>query len=147
MDTDVSHAEADNSPCSKDDIEAEEFCALLRQQKYLNNLTEHALRKNNPVIIPNFVLDKDPSLLDHNISGIPKQELMCLQALSMYTIPGGSYIELELSTDKIPDEDQEASPSTGKGAATPPSDLAAIPETDLPTIVSSDFAWPLPETG
>ncbi|XP_050911967.1 chromatin assembly factor 1 subunit FAS1 [Lathyrus oleraceus] len=137
MDTDVSHAEADNSPCSKDDIEAEEFCALLRQQKYLNNLTEHALRKNNPVIIPNFVLDKDPSLLDHNISGIPKQELMCLQALSMYTIPGGSYIELELSTDKIQDEDQEASPSTGKGAATPPSDLAAIPETDLPIIVTA----------
>ncbi|CAK8542543.1 unnamed protein product [Lathyrus sativus] len=137
METDVSHAEADSSPCSKDDIEAEEFCALLRQQKYLNNLTEHALRKNNPVIIPNFVLDKDLSLLDHNISGIPKQELMCLQALSMYTIPGGSYIELELLTDKIQDEDQEASPSTGKGAATPPSDLAAIPDTDLPTIVTT----------
>ncbi|CAI8613307.1 unnamed protein product [Vicia faba] len=137
METDVSHAESDGSPCSKDDIEAEEFCALLRQQKYLNNLTEHALRKNNPVIIPNFVLDKDPSVLDHNISGIPKQELMCLQALSMYTIPGGSYIELELSTDKIQDEDQEASPSTGKSAATPPSDLAAIPDSDLPIIVTT----------
>ncbi|XP_058756126.1 chromatin assembly factor 1 subunit FAS1-like [Vicia villosa] len=137
METDVSHAEADSSLCSKDDIEAEEFCALLRQQKYLNNLTEHALRKNNPVIIPNFILDKDPSVLDHNNSGIPKQELLCLQALSMHTIPGGSCIELELSTDKIQDEDQEASPSTGKGAATPPSDLAAIPDTDLPIIVTT----------
>ena len=42
---------ADSSPSCKNDIEIEEFCALLRQQKYLNNLTEHALRKNQPLII------------------------------------------------------------------------------------------------
>ncbi|CAJ2645587.1 unnamed protein product [Trifolium pratense] len=137
METDVSLEEADSSLCSKDDIETEEFCALLRLQKYLNNLTEHALRKNNPVIITNFVHDKDLSLLDHNISGTPKQEQMCLQALTMYTIPGSSCIELELSTDKIQDEDQEASPSTGKGSATPPPDSAAIPDTDLPIIVTT----------
>jgi chromatin assembly factor 1 subunit A len=147
MEMDVSLEEADSSPCSKDDKEMEEFCALLRLQKYLNNLTEHALRRNNPVIITNFGHDKELSLLDHNTSGTPKQEQMCLQALTMYAIPGSSYIELELSTDKIQDEDQEASPSTGKGAATPPSDSAAIPDTDLPIIVSCDFAWPLPETG
>ncbi|GAU32452.1 hypothetical protein TSUD_158500 [Trifolium subterraneum] len=137
METDVSLDEADSSLCSKDDIETEEFCALLRLQKYLNNLTEHALRKNNPVIITNFGHDKELLLLDHNISGTPKQEQMCLQALTMYTIPGSSCIELELSTDKIQDEDQEASPSTGKGAATPPSDSAAIPDTDLPIIVTT----------
>lgn len=147
METDVDLEEVDSSSCSKDDIETEEFCALLRQQKFLNNLTEHALRKNNPVIIANFVYDKELSLLDHSINGTPKQEQMCLQALRMYTIPGGSYIELELSTDKMQEEDQEASPSTGKGAATPLPDLAAIPDTDLPIIVSSDFAWPLPATG
>lgn len=137
METDVGLEEVDSSSCSKDDIETEEFCALLRQQKYLNNLTEHALRKNNPVIIANFVYDKELSLLDHSINGTPKQEQMCLQALRMYTIPGGSYIELELSTDKMQEEDQEASPSTGKGAATPLPDLAAIPDTDLPIIVTT----------
>ncbi|XP_004492868.1 chromatin assembly factor 1 subunit FAS1 [Cicer arietinum] len=135
LETDVSLEEADSSNCSKDDLETEEFCALLRQQKYLNNLTEHALRKNNPVIIPNFVHDNEVLVLDHNISGTPKQEQMCLQALSMYTIPGSSYIEL--STDKMQDEDQESSPSTGKGVATPPSDLVAIQDSDLPLIVTT----------
>lgn len=142
LETDVSLEEADSSNCSKDDLETEEFCALLRQQKYLNNLTEHALRKNNPVIIPNFVHDNEVLVLDHNISGTPKQEQMCLQALSMYTIPGSSYIEL--STDKMQDEDQESSPSTGKGVATPPSDLVAIQDSDLPLIVSYDFSQHLP---
>lgn len=138
METDINIEGADSTPSSKDDIETEEFCALLRQQKHLNNLIEHALRKNHPLIIPNLVHDKELLLLDHNMSGIPKQEQMFLQALSMYVIPGSSSIEL--SADKMQDEDQEASPSTGKGGgATPMSDLAAIPDSDLPIVVSCAF--------
>ncbi|KAK7295219.1 hypothetical protein RJT34_18124 [Clitoria ternatea] len=126
---------ADSTPCSKDDIESEEFCALLRQQKYLNNLTEHALRKNQPLIIPNLIHDKDILLLDCDSNGTPKLEQMCLQALSMYVIPGSSYIEI--SVDKMQDEAQETCLSTGKGVANPSSDVAVIPDSDLPVIVTT----------
>lgn len=137
METDVITEGADSSPCSKNDIETEEFCALLRQQKYLNNLTEHALRKNHPLMISNFGNDNEFLLSHHDVGGTPKQEQMCLQALCMYMIPGSSYIEL--STDKVHDEDQEACLSTGKCGATPMSGLAAIPDSDLPIIVSYAF--------
>lgn len=137
METDIDNEGADSSPSSKDDVESEEFCALLRQQKYLNNLTEHALRKNQPLIIPNLIYDKEFLLLGHNLSGTPKLEQMCLQALSMCIIPGSSYIEI--SMDKMQDEDQEACISTGKGDTVPISDVAAIPDSDLPIIVSYVF--------
>ncbi|KAH1044659.1 hypothetical protein AAZX31_09G227000 [Glycine max] len=125
---------ADSSPSCKNDIEIEEFCALLRQQKYLNNLTEHALRKNQPLIISNLINDKDLSS-DHNISGTPKLEQMCLQVLSMYVIPGISCIEI--SEDKMQDEDQEVCLSTGKGVASLISGVAVIPDSDLPIIVTT----------
>ncbi|KAG4377984.1 hypothetical protein GLYMA_18G244800v4 [Glycine max] len=125
---------ADSSPSCKNDIESEEFCALLRQQKYLNNLTEHALRKNQPLIISNLINDKDLSS-DHNISGTPKLEQMCLQALSMYVIPGISCIEIYV--DKMQDEDQEVCLSTGKSGASPISGVAVIPDSDLPIIVTT----------
>ncbi|TKY65326.1 Chromatin assembly factor 1 subunit FAS1 [Spatholobus suberectus] len=124
---------ADSSPSCKNDIESEEFCALLRQQKYLNNLTEHALRKNQPLIISNLIHGKD--LSDHNISGTLKLEQMCLQALSMYIIPGSSYIEI--SMDKMQDEDQEVCLSTGKSGASSISGVAVIPDSDLPIIVTT----------
>lgn len=137
METDIDVEGANSSPSCKDDIETEEFCALLRQQKYLTNLTEHALRKNQPLIISNLVSDKEFLLMDHNISSTPKLEQMCLQALSMYVIPGSSYIEL--TTDRMQDEDQHACPSTSKGGATPMSGVAAISDSDLPIIVSYAF--------
>lgn len=130
--TDVDVEGAGNSTRCKD-IESEEFCSVLRQQKYLNNLTEHALRRNQPLVIPNFPRDKDCLLLSHNLSGTPKLELTCLQALSMRLIPGSSCIEISL--DEIQDEDQEASLSTGKSAALNYV-MAAIPDPDLAIIVS-----------
>ncbi|XP_061368570.1 chromatin assembly factor 1 subunit FAS1 [Gastrolobium bilobum] len=135
MDTDIDIEGADRSPSCKDDIESEEFCALLRQQKYVNNLTEHALRKSQPLIIPNFIHNKEFLLLDHNISGTLKLEHMCLQALCMYAIPGSSYIEI--SMDKTQNENKEACLSNGKGGATPVSDVATIPDSDLPIIVTT----------
>lgn len=133
IDVDTETERVDSSPSCKDDIESEEFCALLRHQKYLNNLTEHALRKNQPLIITNLTHDQF-LLLDHNLSGTPKLEQMCLQALSMCVIPGNSYIEI--SMDKTKDEDHETCPSTDKRGAAPVSDLTAIPDSDLPIIVS-----------
>ncbi|RDX91984.1 Chromatin assembly factor 1 subunit FAS1, partial [Mucuna pruriens] len=124
----------DSSPSCKDDIESGEFCALLRQQKYLNNLTEHALRKNQPLIISNLIYDKE-FLPDPSLSGTPKLEQMCLQALTMYVIPSSTYIEISL--DKMQDEDQEVCLSTGKSGASPISGVAVIPDSDLPTIVTT----------
>ncbi|KAL2330147.1 hypothetical protein Fmac_017728 [Flemingia macrophylla] len=126
--------DADSSLGCKDDRESEEFYALLRQQKYLNNLTEHALRKNQPLIISNLIQSKD-FFLDHNISGTPKLDQMCLQALNMYLIPNSSNIEI--SMDKIQDEDQEVCLSTAKGDASPVSGVALIPDSDLPIIVTT----------
>ncbi|KAI9078374.1 hypothetical protein K1719_039593 [Acacia pycnantha] len=116
------------------DIETEEFCTVLRQQKYLNNLTEHALRKNQPLIITNLMHDKDCMLLSHNLGGNPKPELMCLQALSMRLIPGSTCIEIYM--DKMQDEDQETCLSTCKSAATNYF-MEEISESDLPIIVTA----------
>lgn len=122
---------ADSSPSCKSDIECEEFGALLRQQKYVNNLTEQALRRNQPLIISNFIHDKE-FLSDHNT---PKLEQLCLQALSMYVIPGSS--DIQISMDKMQDEDQEVRLSTGKSGASPISGAAIIPDSDLSSIVNT----------
>jgi len=120
----------------KNNVESEEFCALLRQQKYLNSLTEHALRKNQPLIISNLIRDKD-CFSDHNISGISKLEQTCLQALSMYVIPGSSHVEIPI--DEVQEEEQKVRLSTGKGGASAISGVVAIPDSDLPMIVSYAF--------
>ncbi|KAI4302073.1 hypothetical protein L6164_035290 [Bauhinia variegata] len=126
-----------SSPSCKDNIESEEFCALLRQQKYLNSLTEHALRKNQPLIIPNLMHDKASLLLAHNLSGTLKLEQTCLLTLSMRVISINSHTEI---SDKTQNEDQEAFLSTVKGGTASITDMAAEPaimESDLPVIVST----------
>ena len=55
METDVPVEETQSSDISKQDGQNEEFGVLFRQQQYLNNLTEHALRKNKPFIILNLL--------------------------------------------------------------------------------------------
>ncbi|KAK7374402.1 hypothetical protein VNO80_07832 [Phaseolus coccineus] len=124
----------DSSSSHKNNVESEEFRALLRQQKYLNSLTEHALRKNQPLIISNLFHDKE-FLSNHNISGISKLEQTCLQALSMYVIPGSSHVEIPIA--KMQDEEQKVRPSVGKGGASAISGVAAIPDSDLPIIVTT----------
>ncbi|XP_054801963.1 chromatin assembly factor 1 subunit FAS1 [Prosopis cineraria] len=115
------------------DIEIE-FCTVLHQQKYLNNLTEHALRKNQPLIITNLMRDKDFMLLSHNLSANPKPEFVSLQALSMRLIPGSSCIEICM--DKMQDEDQEICLSNGKSAAANYF-MEEISESDLPVFVTA----------
>ncbi|KAL1322487.1 hypothetical protein AAHE18_14G199900 [Arachis hypogaea] len=131
MEVDIETEGVDSTPSSKDDNENEEFYALLRHQKYLNSLTEHALRKNQPLIITNLTHNQG-LLLDQSLSGTPKQEQTFLQALSMCVIPGGSYIEI--SIEKVQDEDHEACLPNDKGGATSLSDMAPILDSDLPII-------------
>ncbi|XP_022632345.1 chromatin assembly factor 1 subunit FAS1 isoform X2 [Vigna radiata var. radiata] len=112
----------------------EEFCSLLRQQKYINSLTDLALRKNQPLIITNFNHEKELSS-DHSTGGISKMEQKCLQALSMYIVPGGSLVEIP--EGKMQDEEQKVHRPDGKGGASSTSSVAAISDSDLLTIVTT----------
>uniref|UniRef100_A0A7N0TBS5 Chromatin assembly factor 1 subunit FAS1 n=1 Tax=Kalanchoe fedtschenkoi TaxID=63787 RepID=A0A7N0TBS5_KALFE len=115
--------------------ENEEIRVLLRQHKHLQNLTEQALRKNQPMFILNLMHEKDPQLNATDLSGIRKVEHMCLQALSMCLFPGHSQIEISVD-DEIENEIVENSPN-GKAAATLRAVESAISDADLPKFVSA----------
>ncbi|XP_022718437.1 chromatin assembly factor 1 subunit FAS1 [Durio zibethinus] len=134
METDVPVEETQCSHISEKE-KNEEFGALLWQQKYLNNLTEHALRKNQPLIILNLLHEKASLLMAEDLNGTPKLEQTCLQALSMRVCPGGPPVEL--SIDIMVHENQEACLSSGKAGATPFLSVAPIPDSDLPLFVST----------
>ncbi|KAK3007227.1 hypothetical protein RJ639_016169 [Escallonia herrerae] len=135
MECDQLVEEARSSPSCKEEVESEEFSVLLRQHKYLHNLTELALRKNRPLIILNLMQNKAPMLLAEDLSGTPEFELKCLLALSMRAFPGGPSIEISVSNN-VQEEAQELCSSSSKGSATPVSTAAAILNSDLPQIVS-----------
>ncbi|XP_019194253.1 PREDICTED: chromatin assembly factor 1 subunit FAS1 [Ipomoea nil] len=127
-------AETKVSPSSKQEAQTEEF-SVLRQQKYLNNLTEHALRKNQPLVILNFMHEKASILLDEDVSGNDKVEQLCMHALRMCSFPGQPSIEI--SCYHMDEEVQEAGPSNSKMVA--PSQVAttvALQDSDLPQVVS-----------
>ncbi|KAK9291305.1 hypothetical protein L1049_019250 [Liquidambar formosana] len=128
--------DARSSPSCKQEVESEEFHVFLRQQMYLQNLTEHALRKNQPLIILNLMHDKAPFLIAEDLSGTQKLEQTCLQALSMRMFPGGSPISI-IMDENMQNEDQESCPSNSKGSTTPVAAVTAIPDTELPKIVSA----------
>ncbi|KAK7269055.1 hypothetical protein RIF29_21770 [Crotalaria pallida] len=130
----IDSEQGQSSPSCKDDVETEEFCALLRQQKDLSNLTEHALERNRPLIISNLMHEHDKEL-DHSFNSTPNSKQMCLQSLSMLIISASSFIEI--TAGKMPDEDQEACISTGKGAAAPISDVDVMLDSNLPLIVAT----------
>lgn len=135
--TDPTVEEARSSPGCGAEFESEEFCILLRQQKHLHNLTERALRKNQPLIILNLMHEKVPLLMAEDLSGTPKLEQMCLQALSMCAFPGGPHIEISV-TNGVNYDDEKACLSNGKGVATPLPAGMAIMESELPKIVSHE---------
>lgn len=116
----------------KQDLQNEEFCTLLQQQKYLNNLTETALRKNQPLIILNLMHEKVPLLFAEDLTGTEKLEKMCLEALSMRAFPGG--LPMEISTVNIQAEDQDVYGSSGKAVSSHIS-TSTIQESDIPIIV------------
>lgn len=134
METDVAVEETQSSHISEQDGQNEEFRALFRQQKYLNNLTEQALRKNQPLIILNLLHENSSLQMAEDLNGTSKLEQTCLQALSMRACPGGSHVEI--SIDSMACENEEACNSSGKASATPVLSVAPIPDSDLPLIVS-----------
>ncbi|EXC24919.1 hypothetical protein L484_011785 [Morus notabilis] len=136
METDITAEEAKSSP----GLESEEFCALLRQQKCLSNLTDHALRKNQPLIISNLMHEKAFLLISEGLSGTPKLEQMCLRALSMCLFPGSSPVEISL--DNVAEIDQEACTSSGNDSTTPTSTTIVTPELDLHKLVSAIQSCP-----
>ncbi|CAO2832616.1 unnamed protein product [Amaranthus hypochondriacus] len=129
--------EEDNSSslACKTEALSEEYTAWIRQQKYLNNLTEHALRKNQPLIIVNMMHDKEHLLSAEDLTGTLKAEQMCLQALCMRALPGGLYIEVP-SDNNLLEENQEACTSNSKGSTGATGVATTIPDSDLPKIVS-----------
>ncbi|WCJ38906.1 Chromatin assembly factor 1 subunit FAS1 [Euphorbia peplus] len=104
MEIDSVAEEARGSPDCNQDLESEEFCKLLKQQKILNNLTESALRKNQPLIISNLMHEK---------------------------------LHLLEAEDLTEAEDQDACFSSSKVNSSQTSTVAAIQESDMPTIVST----------
>ncbi|KAH6812706.1 Plant stearoyl-acyl-carrier-protein desaturase family protein [Perilla frutescens var. frutescens] len=129
----LDHQEASNLPNSKVQVQTEEFCTLLRQQKYLNNMTEHALKKNQPLIILNLLHEKTTLLPAEELTGSEKIEKMCLQALCIRSFPDFPEAEISIHKDEV-DGDLEA--SSKKSSPTPPATAAAISDSDLPQIIS-----------
>uniref|UniRef100_A0A803L429 Chromatin assembly factor 1 subunit FAS1 n=1 Tax=Chenopodium quinoa TaxID=63459 RepID=A0A803L429_CHEQI len=114
---------------------SEEYSSWMRQQKYLHNLTEHALRKNQPLVIVNMMHDKAHLLSAEDLTGSLKVEQMCLQALSMRVFPGGMSIEVP-SDNNLREENQDACTSNSKGSTAATMVVTPIPDSDLPKIVS-----------
>ncbi|KAK6915786.1 LOW QUALITY PROTEIN: Chromatin assembly factor 1 subunit A, partial [Dillenia turbinata] len=121
-------------PVFRQDPEDEKFSVLLRQQKYLQNVTDHALRKKEPLIILNLMNEKTLLLIAEGLSGTPKLEQMCLQALSMCLFPGG--VAIEVPIDEITPDDQIGCPPIDRENVTPPTTVPVIEDSDLPQIVS-----------
>ncbi|KAL3520441.1 hypothetical protein ACH5RR_018590 [Cinchona calisaya] len=114
---------------SKEALPSEAVSQLFRKQKYLHNLTEHALRKNQPLIVLNFMHQKASLLSADSVTGSEKLEQMCLQALSICAFPDGPSVQVS-SDDR--EEDQ--------GACTSNSKLSSMTLASAPTIVDSDLA-------
>ncbi|KAM3360423.1 chromatin assembly factor 1 subunit FAS1 [Capsicum galapagoense] len=113
----------------------EEFVVLLRQQKYLHNLTEQALKKNKPLIILNLMHEKAPLLLADELTGNEKVEQICLGALTICSFPGHSSIPIS-NCDDVVEGDSEACPSASKASIPQVASSAALSDSDLHQIVS-----------
>ncbi|XP_038714317.1 chromatin assembly factor 1 subunit FAS1-like isoform X2 [Tripterygium wilfordii] len=118
--------EALSLPTPMEDSKTLDFCALLQQQKHLNNLTEHALRKSQPLFILNLMHEKVPLLAAEDLCGTSKLERTCLQALTMRPFPTGPPVQI--SMDNMQAEEQDVSPSNGKDGAVPVSTMDVLPD-------------------
>ncbi|CAM0911574.1 unnamed protein product [Alopecurus aequalis] len=110
--------------------EIEEFRTLLRQQKVLNNLTEQALRKSQPLVISNLTHEKAELLTAQDLMGTSKVEQLCLQVLSMRICPGGGVVHVPVNNSSATAE--ETNQSNVKSS---PTAASSILDTDLPEIV------------
>ncbi|KAK1431502.1 hypothetical protein QVD17_07961 [Tagetes erecta] len=118
--------------------ETGEISVLFRQLKHLNTLTEHALRKNKPLVILNVMHEKSKSKSNSlSTQDCSESEQMSLQALSICVFPVGSSIEITTGDD-VQDEIQEDQPSSSKSNVVPAASgtVTAISDSDIPEIVS-----------
>ncbi|KAK6911768.1 Chromatin assembly factor 1 subunit A [Dillenia turbinata] len=134
LESDIVLDEPRSPPVFRQDSEDEKFSVLLRQQKYLQDMTDHALRKNQPLIILNLMHEKTPLLIAEDLSGTAKLEHMCLQALRMCLFPGG--VTIEAPIDEITTDDQIGCPPIDRESVTPSTTVPVIEDSDLPQIVS-----------
>ncbi|KAJ0438076.1 putative chromatin assembly factor 1 subunit A [Helianthus annuus] len=138
MDASELTEDAKSSPnCVQTEIE--ELSVLFRQLKHLNTLTEHALRKNKPVIILNLMHEKSKSN-SLSTQDRSESEQMCLQALSICAFPVGPSIEISTGDDVQEEvqDDHPTHPSSSKSNAVPAASgvTTTISDSDLPEIVS-----------
>lgn len=135
MESDEDSVQAANNLSSCKQVDSEELSVFFRQQKYLHNLTENALRKSRPLIISNLLHEKGIPVVNGASKGTSELEQTCLLALGMRALPGYPSVEISLNED-VQDENLEASPSSNKGKTTPVADTTAIPDSDLSEMVS-----------
>lgn len=98
-------------------ILSDEFRALMRQQKCLNNLTEQALRKSQTLVILNLMHEKSQLVMTEGLTGKPKLEQACLQALCMRACPGATSVIDVPVIDSTSKEEKEASWSQKKSTS------------------------------
>ncbi|CAI9090805.1 OLC1v1025661C3 [Oldenlandia corymbosa var. corymbosa] len=122
----------DEISCSKESTPNEVSSLLVRQQKYLHKLTEHALRKNQPLIILNFGHEKAPLLSADNVTGHENLEQMCLQALCIRTFPDGPQVQISFVNDR---EDDNACTSNSKASSAASANAPTVSDSDLSEIV------------
>ncbi|XP_042012775.1 chromatin assembly factor 1 subunit FAS1-like isoform X2 [Salvia splendens] len=133
-------SEVQNRPISEHQSQNDELCILLPQQKYLNNLTERTLKKNQPLIILNLTHKKTNIMHEKTIissaeelTGISKLERMALQALTILPFPGFQNTDISVPSDVV-DDDPGSSPN--KSRTTELSTAADILDSDMPQIIS-----------
>ncbi|KAJ0972257.1 hypothetical protein J5N97_020216 [Dioscorea zingiberensis] len=124
------------SPCCEPEVETEEFRALLRHQKYLYSLTEHALKKGQPLIISNLMHDKVQLPMAEDLTGTAKLEQICLQAICMRACSGGSVVDLSANNGQL-NTDNEISHLQKDSFSSPMASIPAIQDADLPEFVES----------
>ncbi|KAK9075170.1 hypothetical protein SSX86_003490 [Deinandra increscens subsp. villosa] len=134
MDCVESNEDAKHSPICVHN-ETEELSILFKQLKHLNSLTEHALRKNKPLVILNLMHEKSKANTHSSTQDRSESEQMCLQALSICVFPVGPSIEIS-TDDDVKEEVQEDCPSSSKSNVVPAaSGSTTISDSDIPEIV------------
>ncbi|GAB2277152.1 hypothetical protein Dimus_011859 [Dionaea muscipula] len=131
---------AKTAPSCELEVESEDYSAWIRQQKCLQNLADHALRKNQPLVITNLMHEKSSFLPTEDLVGALKLEQMCLQALAIRAFPGSLSIEVP-SDLSFPKEDEETQMLNCKGNVAAAS-IGTLPDAALPKIASTILSCP-----
>lgn len=115
-------------------LETDNAAKMLRQQKFLFNSTEKALRKNQPLVISNLNHEKSELRITEELSGTAKIEQIFLQALCLEPFPGGPIIDISTNPSTLNEVQQVSKSSQETSIQTGTSE--AISELDLPEFVS-----------